>query len=335
MPDRDDTIIEAPRTQLGVGDVADRPVPELVGRVVLGKYSVEAKLGQGAMGTVFRGRHVDNASEVAIKVLHAHLVDQPVMLERFRREAKAAARLHHPNVVRVLELGTSGGAQLMVLELARGPSLRQLMARPLSAERIIGLVTPILHGLAHAHDAGLIHRDLKPDNVMVEDRDGVEVPRLVDFGIAVLRDPDDADGADKLTASGVIVGTPLYMAPEQAKGEAIDHRIDLFALGVMVYEMLAGVPPFWGTALEIAVANITNDPPPILQRAKREVDPVLEAFARKLMARRPADRFATARDALAALAVARTDPELALLKMGTMNVDRALAVVSLPTGRSD
>src|SRR5262249_51753938 len=144
MPDRDDTIIDAPRTKLGVGEVTDRPVPELVGRRVLGRYEVVSKLGQGAMGTVFRGRHIANGTDVAIKVLHAHLVNQPVMIERFRREAKAASRLHHPNVIGVLEVGQTDGYQLMVLELARGPTLRHLMTQPLPAARVAALVQPIL-----------------------------------------------------------------------------------------------------------------------------------------------------------------------------------------------
>jgi len=229
---------------------------------------------------------------------------------------------------RCFEVGqTTDGYQLIVLELARGPSLRQLMTEPLPAERIVALVKPILRGLEHAHQAGLIHRDLKPDNVMVEHAgDGTEIPRIVDFGIAVLREPDESD--DKLTASGVIVGTPLYMAPEQAKGEPFDHRIDLFALGVTVYEMLAGVPPFSGSAIEIAIANINNDPPAIATKGVT-ADPVLEAFARKLMARKPDHRFQTARAALEVLELV-DDPELAMLRMGRMDVAKARAVVELP-----
>jgi serine/threonine-protein kinase len=176
----------------------------------------------------------------------------------------------------------------------------------------------------------LIHRDLKPDNVLVEHADGTEIPRIVDFGIAVLRDPDDSDDGNKLTASGVIVGTPLYMAPEQAKGETIDHRVDLFALGVTVYEMLAGEPPFTGSAIEIAIANINNEPPAIATRTGVVVEPILEAFARKLMARRPADRFASAQAALDALELVDSDPELAYLKMGRMDIAKAIAVVELP-----
>jgi eukaryotic-like serine/threonine-protein kinase len=329
----DDTIVDQRlRTRLGVGGVGGKPLPELVGRVVLERYLVEDKLGAGATGSVFRGRHTRIGRPVAIKALHPQHVDEPTMIGRFHREARAVARLSHANVVAVLDVGeTDDGTQLIVFELANGPTLRKLITGPLPADRIARLVKPILRGLDHAHTAGLIHRDLKPDNIIVETGDdGAEIPRIVDFGIAALSDPDDSP-ATKLTGTGVIVGTPLYMAPEQAKGEPFDQRVDLFALGVMVYEMLAGVPPFSGTALEIAVANISSDPPPIAQRAPGVVaDPFLEAYARKLMARNLADRLATAHDALELLELADRDRDLALLRIGPIDVARALAVISLP-----
>jgi eukaryotic-like serine/threonine-protein kinase len=335
-PDDDTLVDKRLRTRLGVGGVGGKPPPDLVGRVVLDHYLVEEQIGAGAMGSVFRGRHTRLGRPVAIKALHDQYVNEPTMIERFRREAHAAARLRHGNLVGVIDVGeTDEGTQLIVFELASGPTLRKLMTGPLPAERVSRLVKPILAGLDHAHGAHLIHRDLKPDNVIVETGDdGGEVPRIVDFGIAVLRDLGDAAPGGKLTGTGVIIGTPLYMAPEQAKGEPIDHRVDLFALGVMVYEMLAGVPPFEGSALEIAVANISNDPPPVADRVPGLVaDRFLETFARKLMARSLAVRFATAHEALEVLALAERDPELALLRLGRMDPDKALAVISLPSRR--
>jgi serine/threonine protein kinase len=330
----DDTIVDRRlRTRLGVGGVGGRPLPDLVGRVVLDQYLVEEQLGAGAMGSVFRGRHTRLGRPVAIKALHDEYVNERTMIERFRREAHAAARLRHGNLVGVIDVGeTDEGTQLIVFELVNGPTLRKLMTGPLPAERVSRLVKPILAGLDHAHGAHLIHRDLKPDNVIVETGDdGREVPRIVDFGIAVLRDLGDSAPGGKLTGTGVIIGTPLYMAPEQAKGEAIDHRIDLFALGVMVYEMLAGVPPFEGTALEIAVANISSDPPAIAERVPGVVaDPFLEAFARKLMARNLSARLATAHEALEVLELADRDRDLALLRLGGIDIDKALAVIALP-----
>ena len=321
------------RTKLGVGDVKQAEIPELVGKLVLERYRVEAVLGKGAMGTVFRGQHHKLARSVAIKVLHAHLVDDPTMLARFQREAQIAARLQHPNLISVLDIGeTDDGQHVMVLELAKGPSLADVIGtKPLATERTVKLVRQLLAGLDHAHHAGLIHRDLKPANVMVETSDsGEEIARIVDFGIAILRNPDETIAGGKLTSTGQILGTPLYMAPEQAKGDPFDHRIDLFALGVIVYEMLSGTWPFVGSAIEIALANIGQDPPPIAVRAPGvTADPLLERFARKLMARKLSERFATAHDALQILELIQKDRVEAALALGIMNVKRALDVIAL------
>jgi serine/threonine-protein kinase len=325
----DDSI----RTKLGVGEVKQKPLPELVGKTVLERYRVEAELGKGAMGTVYRGSHHRLARSVAIKVLHPHLVHEPDIVARFEREAKAAARLQHPNLISVLDVGeTDDGAHVMVLELAKGPSLSDLMKKRLEPARALRLVRQLLAGLDHAHAAGLIHRDLKPANIMVETSDsGEEIARIVDFGIAVIADPEESIGGGKLTSTGQILGTPLYMAPEQAKGEPIDHRVDLYALGATLYEMLAGEWPFTGSALEIAVAKISHDPPPIAQRAPGVViDPILEAFTLKLMARRLDQRFSSAHEALHVLELYEKDREAAKLALGMMDLRRALDVVSLP-----
>jgi serine/threonine-protein kinase len=313
------------------GMSSPRSDDELIGKLVIGRYVVESKIGSGAFGTVYRGRHAKVNRPVAIKVLHANLVHEPTILERFRREAQIAARLSHRNVVGVLDSGeTIDGRQLMVLELADGQPLTALLGEPLTRERVIRLVGPILHGLDHAHAAGLIHRDLKPDNIIVElHPDGSEVPRIVDFGIAVLQSADGTFGT-RLTATGQLIGTPLYMAPEQAKLETVDHRADLFALGVIVYQMLAGATPFAGSPVDVAISNMTRDPPAIAQRTGADVDPLLERFARKLMARELADRFGSARDALHALEAIERDPDAAGPLLGKMNLERAASIVALP-----
>jgi serine/threonine-protein kinase len=339
----DRTLVDAQRTQLGVGHRTekpkgkdkgkDTPALQLVGRTVLGRYRLDAVLGKGAMGSVFRGVDEKLDREVAVKVMHHHLGAEPTMLARFQREAKAAGRLQHPNLVSVLDVGaTPSGFQVMVLELARGPALVDLLTEPLPRARIVLLVRQLLSGLAHAHDAGLIHRDLKPGNVLVEHAaDGSEIARIVDFGIAALRDPDDDVGGGKLTSTGQVLGTPVYMAPEQATGEAIDHRIDLFALGVIVYEMLAGQWPFEGNAIEIAIANISKDPPPIEERAPgSNPDPLLERFARKLMARQLDKRFASAHEALEVLDLLETDPQAAGLALGVLDLNKSLGMIALP-----
>jgi serine/threonine-protein kinase len=302
----------------------------LLGKIVLDRYLVEDEIGRGAMGTVFRGRHVKLPRKVAIKVLHADLLHEPAIVKRFHREAKAAAKMSHPNVITVLDFGQAEGHEVMVLELAAGRPLRAAMASPLPPARIIPLLRGILRGLDHAHAQGMIHRDLKPENIIVDSSEGTEVPRLVDFGIAVLRDPESIAGG-KLTQSGQVLGTPIYMAPEQAQCEPFDERIDIFALGVILYEMLSGKQPFDGTSMEIAVANITQDHPPIAKRAPHvTVDPILEALSRKLTARDPKHRIGSAHEALALLDLIERDRETAAVQLGITNVNRATAIVALP-----
>jgi serine/threonine protein kinase len=340
------------RTRLGVVDDR-RAGPDLIGQVVLERYRVETRLGSGAMGTVYRGRHVKLPRNVAIKVLHEDFASHRTMLARFRREAEAAGRLRHPNVSGVLDVGeTADGHPLLVMDLVEGHSLRALMYAGDAAEladggevtdaadtlkmgfarpRIINFIRQILLGLDHAHAAGLVHRDLKPDNVIVElDHHGNEVPRIVDFGIAVFS-TDEATAGGRLTETGMLIGTPLYISPEQARGDRVDRRADLFALGVMLFEMLSGTTPFDGSAIEIVIANMNEDIPAIAARAPHvTVDPVLELFMRRLAARDPDRRFASAPDALAMLDVVERDPDDAAVQLGQTDVARALAVVALP-----
>ena len=327
MADRDSkTILDPKRTRLGVGDGKAGVEQDLIGQVVLDRYTVEARLGAGAMGVVYRGKDIQLGRGVAIKVMRAHLGDEPVMVGRFRREARVAARMQHENVVGVLDAGAHGRSPVMVLELATGPSLREVMDDGLLAPaRIFRLLGGVLHGLEHAHAAGLIHRDLKPENVIVEQRGDVEVPRIVDFGIAALVDPGDELAGARLTGTGVVVGTPLYMPPEQARGEKLDQRVDLFALGVVLYEMLAGKPPFDGTVHEVVLANIQRDPPAI-----EGADPILERFARKMMAKKRDDRVASARAAIELLALIESDPAAAAAELGHTDVAKASAIIALP-----
>ncbi len=299
------------------------------------RYRVEALIGQGSMGVVYRARHVKVGREVAIKVLHAHLVRDPSMVARFEREATVLARLHHKNLVRVIDVGETPARQrLMVLDLVRGESLSSIIAfGPLGRARALNLLKQLLQGLEHAHAAGLVHRDLKPENVIVErDSDGGEVPRIVDFGIAVPCAPNGPGGPTRrITEIGLVLGTPAYMAPEQAHGGDPDPRTDLFALGVMAYEMLAGVQPFDGSGIDVIIANLSKDPPPIHERAAGvAVDPLLEAFARRLMARDLAERFPSARAALEALALIERDREAAAAAFGLVTDMDSAVTARLP-----
>ncbi len=308
----------------------------LIGTVVEDRYRIEAELGAGAMGTVYRARHIKVGRAVAIKVLHDHLVREPEMLDRFEREARIAAKLRHPNLVSVIDIGvTNDGKKMMVLELAPGRPMAELVCTPLVRERVIELTRQLLCGLEHAHGLGLVHRDLKPENVLVERAaDGTETARIVDFGIAVLRDTDDTAEGRRITTTGLVIGTPMYMSPEQARGESVDERTDLFALGVIVYEMLAGRPPFDGSGVEIMMLNMAQDPPSIATRTGRTVDPLLEAFARKLMAREASDRFASASEALYVLDLIARNRELASEALGFATaVPERVIDVTAPTER--
>jgi serine/threonine protein kinase len=334
-PDDRDTLVEAKKTRLGVGPGAPEVEDEvpLVGKVV-GGYLVEQEIGAGAMGTVYRASHLDTNRIVALKSLHTHHLSEATTVERFRREARLASRLGHPHIGGVIELvQAEDGRYLIALELVEGEPLSAIMTMPLAPERVMLITGQLLRGLEHAHAMGLIHRDLKPDNVLVEWRNGRDHARIVDFGIAIVRDGSE-DSIERLTAKGQIVGTPIYMAPEHARGDSIDHRADLYSLGVMVYEMISGVVPFFGRPIDVLTAKLKRDPPRFADRVPDLiVDPLLERFCRKLMARELPQRFDNARHALHVLKLLETDHAAAGPALGIMDVEKALSIVSLPSSR--
>ncbi|HEY5935341.1 MAG TPA: serine/threonine-protein kinase [Kofleriaceae bacterium] len=289
----------------------------LDGRILDERYQVEREIGRGAMAVVYRARHVKVGRAVAIKVIHHRLLRTPTMVERFIREAHIAAKLNHRNLVGVLDVGElEDGRRSIVLELANGQSLAEIVAGgPLERERVIAILRQLCDGLEHAHRAGLVHRDLKPENIVVErDMSGIEVPRIIDFGIAIVD-----DSTERLTSTGMVLGTPAYMAPEQATAGKLDHRTDQYALGVIAYEMLCGQVPFDGSGVEVARANVSQQAPAIGKRAPGvRVDPLLEAIVRKMMAKRPDDRFTNTR------AVRQ------MLDLLDYDRDRAAALLGLP-----
>src|SRR5215210_4761964 len=242
----------------------------LVGRVLDGKYEIVAPLGSGGMGAVYRARRVLIGDEVAVKVLHQRLTGDEKLVERFRREARAAAQLHHPNVVTIHDYGEArgpGGFAYIVMELVRGESLRDILKREgrLEPARAVSLMRDVCAGVGAAHRRGIVHRDIKPDNIIVtpadEDRPAESV-KVVDFGIAKLRDLA-AEGST-LTEAGMMVGTLFYMSPEQCKGEPLDSRADVYSLGAMLHEMLAGTPPFTASNITSLIFKHVGEPPPPL-----------------------------------------------------------------------
>jgi serine/threonine protein kinase len=278
----------------------------LVGSVIHERYRVDALLGHGGMGAVFKGYHLNLHRGVAIKVVRPEVGRDAGMSARFTREAHSVSRLDHPNCVRVSDFGTTDrGLRYLVMELLEGEELQASLGQPWSADRAIDVAMQILDGLDHAHHCGVVHRDLKPANVfMTVDYRGKTVVKLVDFGIAKLLDEQDPKGAT-LTREGMVFGTPRYMSPEQATGGKLDARTDLYAVGLLLYEMLAGHPPFRSDDATILLRMHILAPPPELPPT---VPPALAAVVMKLLAKSRDDRFASAREAIKALEQVRVGP---------------------------
>ncbi|HLL16693.1 MAG TPA: serine/threonine-protein kinase [Pyrinomonadaceae bacterium] len=279
-----------------LADVLSPPDP-LLGQVLDSKYELVARLGEGGMGMVYRARRAHIGDEVAVKVLHRSFVADADAVERFRREARAAAMLRHPNVVTIHDFGEARGTAApayIVMELAEGVSLRVLLRSVgrLSPARAVALMQDICAGVGAAHRRQIVHRDLKPDNIIVlpPDAEGErETAKVVDFGIAKLR--DHAAALPTLTQAGTLIGTPYYMSPEQCRGDELDARSDVYSLGAVLYEMLAGVPPFTATNMTgVVTKHLTEPPPPFAHDAgiPRVLESVcLRALSKDVNARQP------------------------------------------------
>ena len=285
--------------------------PDLVGREVAGRYRVLAKLGEGGMGAVYRGEQLSLKRKVAIKVLRPELSRDPGLVRRFNAEAELAARLSHPNTVNIYDFGQDAdGALFIAMEFLEGRSLRDVMTHegPLPPARAVVVAQQIAASLADAHAHGIVHRDLKPDNVMLTERGkDRDVVRVLDFGIAKLRD-DDRQTVNAMTRAGDLIGTPQYMAPEQIRGEQVDGRTDVYALGAMLYEMVTGRLPFEGpTVMAILSRHLTDTPePPMARRPDLGLPPALDHLIMAALAKDPAHRQPTMErlgEDLAALAV--------------------------------
>lgn len=273
----------------------------LLGTTLAERYRIDALLGRGGMGAVFRAHHLLLKRDVAVKVLHPELGNNEDISKRFDREAQSAARLDHPNVIPVTEFGsTDAGVKYMVMQLLSGRELGALMTGPLDPLRSIELMIQILRGLEHAHGKGVIHRDLKPENVFVtEDHEGEEVLKLVDFGIAkLLDDEDELETGKPLTRMGLVFGTPHYMSPEQAMGSTVDHRTDIYSAGVLLYQMLAGNVPFdHDDPVSLIRMQVAVDPPPLPE----SIPPRLVRVVSMMMAKARDQRYPDARSARKAL----------------------------------
>jgi serine/threonine protein kinase len=268
----------------------------LEGRRLADRYVLETELASGGMGTIWRARDEVLGRPVAVKILHDRLARDPDLLDRFRLEAVAAARLSHPCVVRVFDTGVDDGTCFIVMELFEGRTLEDVLAAqgPLPPGEAAQVLGAILQGLAHAHRQGVVHRDVKPSNILVDGR--AEMVKVTDFGIAKA-----AFAQDDLTTTGNLLGTARYLAPEQVSGGDIDARTDLYSAGVVLYEVLTGMTPFEGdTHIATAMKRLTTDPVP--PGALRPGIPrTLEAVVMQALSRDPTQRFQTAEEMGAAL----------------------------------
>jgi eukaryotic-like serine/threonine-protein kinase len=256
----------------------------MIGTVLSGRYRLEAKLGSGGMSTVYLARDATLDRSVAVKVMHREMSEQPDQLERFRQEARAVAKLSHPNVVAVIDAGEDGGHPYIVFEYVEGETLKQRIARvgALDAQEALAYAIEIARGLTVAHARNMIHRDIKPQNVLI---DAEGRAKLTDFGISRQLEQDG------MTATGRVLGTTDYVAPEQAMGRGADQRSDIYSLGVVLYEMLVGQVPFHADSqVGVAMKHVNEELPDVQQR-RPEVSAAAALVVERATTKDPADRY--------------------------------------------
>src|SRR5499426_954937 len=314
--EREGSFIDSPIFAGPEGLTNDEDNESPVGRRI-GPYQVVSLLGQGGMGKVYLSEDVRLERKVALKLLPAAVTQNPDRLLRFEREAKAASALNHPNILTIHEIGEAEGAHYIVSEFVEGETLRDQMRRgPLSLTAALDVARQVAEALAAAHAAGIVHRDIKPENVMARP-DGLI--KVLDFGLAKLTEMRIADRGLRIeeaempvrtsqdnpqsaicnphsTEPGVVMGTVSYMSPEQARGLKVDHRTDIFSLGVMLYEMISGRRPFEGATTADVIAAILDKEPAPLTALKKAAPSELERIIRHCLEKNPGQRYQSARD---------------------------------------
>ena len=266
--------------------MADRPAP-----IFGGRYQLRRRIARGGMAEVFLAHDRMLDRPVALKVLFPELSTDRNFVERFRREAQAAANLSHPNIVSIYDWGEEQGTYYIVMELVDGRPLSTTLKNegPMLADRVADIGASVASALAFAHKNGVIHRDVKPGNVLI---DGAGNVKVADFGIARAKDSVD----DNLTQTGAVMGTATYFSPEQAQGFGVDARSDIYSLGVMLYEMVIGQPPFTGTNPVAVATKHVSDAPPRPRTVNPNLAPAMESIILTCLAKDPDDRYATADD---------------------------------------
>ncbi|MGA8191157.1 MAG: serine/threonine-protein kinase, partial [Candidatus Sulfotelmatobacter sp.] len=270
----------------------------LVAGTKFGPYEIQSPLGAGGMGEVYRATDTKLGRDVALKVLPGEMAQDPERLARFRREAKALAQLDHPNIVTIYSVEECDGIHFLTMQLVEGLPLDRVIPQGgLPFEQIVEIASALGDALAAAHDKGIVHRDLKPANVMVSNEGRVKV---LDFGLAKdvgASDPADATlTSDHRTQAGMVMGTPAYMSPEQTSGRPLDHRTDIFSLGVLLHEMATGRRPFDGSSSAELISAILRDNPPPVTDARPDLPSDLARIVRRCLEKDPRHRLQTARD---------------------------------------
>jgi serine/threonine-protein kinase len=302
----------------------EHPPEVLPGQVVGGKWRIVAPIGRGGMGAVYEGQNISIGKKVALKFIDAEFARQPDVASRFQREAEAASLVESAHIVHIFDSGTTDtGIPYIVMELLRGEDLRARLRRfgRLPKEEAVHIVAQTLRGLYRAHEAGIVHRDLKPDNIFLVDRDDDPLfAKIVDFGISKVTKRSGDVGTGTLTRQGVVLGTPFYMSPEQAQAlPNLDVRTDLWSLGAILYECLAGKPPHLGDAYEQIIISICTTDAKDIRSFDPTIPEPLAALVHKALTRDRARRFQTAKEMLDALVnTGITVPSLAMMTPRTV-----------------
>ncbi len=316
---------------------------DLVGQVVADRYHIIKKLGEGGMGAVYLGEHVKMGRKSAIKVMNPGMAADPDAISRFNREASNASRISHPNVCQIYDFGeTADGLIYLAMEFIEGSALTDIVEKEgaLPPVRAAKILKQAADALAAAHDLGIVHRDLKPDNIMiVQGRDGADIVKVVDFGIAKAVAGDEA--GQKVTKTGLVVGTPEYMSPEQLSGDKLDGRSDIYSLALVFYRMLTGVLPFQAdSAQETMIKRLTDEPMPLASARPDITFPgPLQEVLDKALARLPSERYGNAAQfgkdaekAVGAAGVRATQPSLEpVASAATQLMDSEAALKAIPT----
>ncbi len=282
--------------------VAPRPtsLDSLVGRDLNNRYRVERKIGEGGFGAVFEGKQLATGRAVALKVLHPHSVADATVVARFRREAEACSQLRNPHTVTIYDFDqTDDGVLYLAMELVRGESLQEIQhkAGAIEPSRALSILDQVAEALAEAHEKGIVHRDMKPENIMVERRDETDFVKVLDFGIAKILSGDGNKAIPALTAIGQTVGTLEFMSPEQLRGKPLDGRSDIYALGMVAYEMLTGQLPFKNakSATEVIQFHLQDPaPPPSSLRPDLALPGVVDELVLKMVAKTREERHESA-----------------------------------------